>query len=168
MNSPGFRIRIDLMRIRIRIQHFFLLRIRIPDPDPGFDDIKLKKIYSWKFNFYFLDCKNCNLLIPRPPERTPKLQEKPSAVKREHPVLKNMNSGFFSIWWVIFALLDPDPDPTTQINADPCGSGYGSGSKTLVVVNCAEFTLSLGLHKGRPSYRRSLPPSKENIQHFKT
>ncbi len=28
--------------------------------------------------------------------------------------------------------------------------------------------LSLGLHKGRPSYRRSLQPSKENIQHFKT
>jgi hypothetical protein len=26
---------------------------------------------------------------------------------------------------------------------------------------------SLGLHKGRPSYRRSLQPSKENIQHFK-
>jgi hypothetical protein len=28
--------------------------------------------------------------------------------------------------------------------------------------------LSLGLHKGRPSYRRSLHPSKKNIQHFKT
>jgi hypothetical protein len=28
--------------------------------------------------------------------------------------------------------------------------------------------LSLGLHEGRPSYRRSLHPSKETIQHFKT
>ncbi len=28
--------------------------------------------------------------------------------------------------------------------------------------------LSLGLRKGRPSYRRSLQPSKMNIQHFKT
>ncbi len=28
--------------------------------------------------------------------------------------------------------------------------------------------LSLGLHKGRPNYRRSLQPSKDNIQHFKT
>ncbi len=28
--------------------------------------------------------------------------------------------------------------------------------------------LSLGLHKGRTSYRRSLQPSKKNIQHFKT
>jgi hypothetical protein len=31
--------------------------------------------------------------------------------------------------WVIFALLDPDPDPATQIIADPCG--FGSGSATL-------------------------------------
>ncbi len=62
---------------------------------------------------------------------TPKLQEKPSALKREHPVLKNMIIlDFFLFLWVIFALLDPDPDPETQINADPCGSGsgYGSGS----------------------------------------
>jgi hypothetical protein len=28
--------------------------------------------------------------------------------------------------------------------------------------------LSLAHHKGRPSYRRSLQPSKENIQHYKT
>jgi hypothetical protein len=26
---------------------------------------------------------------------------------------------------VIFALLDPDPDPTTQINADPCCNNTG-------------------------------------------
>ena len=38
---------------------------------------------------------------------------------------------FLLFLWVIFALLDPDPDPATQINADPCGSGYGSGSETL-------------------------------------
>ncbi len=34
-----------------------VFRIRIPDPDPGFDDLKLKKIYSLKFNFYFLGQK---------------------------------------------------------------------------------------------------------------
>jgi hypothetical protein len=28
--------------------------------------------------------------------------------------------------------------------------------------------LSLGLQKEHPSYRKSLPPSKENIQYFKT
>jgi hypothetical protein len=52
----------------------------------------------------------------------PKLQEKPSALKREHPALQNMKILYFFIFlWVIFAHLDPDP--TTQINADPCGSG---------------------------------------------
>ncbi len=56
----------------------------------------------------------------------PKLQEKPSALKREHPVLKNMKIlDFFSILWVIFALLYPDP--ATLINAD----SSGSGSETL-------------------------------------
>jgi hypothetical protein len=35
------------------------------------------------------------------------------------------------------------------------------GSKTTIY-------LSLGLHKGCPSYRRSLQPSKENIQYLKT
>jgi hypothetical protein len=30
---------------------------------------------------------------------------------------------FFLYLWVIFDLLDPDPDPPTQINEDPCGSG---------------------------------------------
>jgi hypothetical protein len=61
-----------------------------------------------------------------PPQRTPKLP-KPSALKREHPVLKNMKIlDFFLFLWVIFALLDPDP--ATQNNADPCGSG----SETLL------------------------------------
>jgi hypothetical protein len=35
------------------------------------------------------------------------------------------------------------------------------GSKTTIL-------LSLGLQKGRPSYRIILQPSKENMQHFKT
>jgi hypothetical protein len=50
-----------------------------PYPDPirvqGFDDQKLKKINT--------DLKNCNLLMS-------KLQEKPSALKREHPALQKM------------------------------------------------------------------------------
>jgi hypothetical protein len=40
--------------------------------------------------FYIVLIKNCNLLIPRPPERTSRLQEKPSALKREHPAIQNM------------------------------------------------------------------------------
>jgi hypothetical protein len=48
----------------------------------------------------------------------PKLQEKPSALKKEHPALPNMKILYFFLFlWVIFALLDPDPDP------HECGSG---------------------------------------------
>jgi hypothetical protein len=62
-----------------------------------------------------------------------KLPEKHSALRKEHPALQNMTILYFFLFpnfflnlWVIFALLDLDPDPATQINADP------SGSTTLV------------------------------------
>ncbi len=50
-----------------------------------------------------------------------KLQEKPSALKREHPALQKMK--FINLLlrlWVIFALLDPDPDtdPGIPLNQD--------------------------------------------------
>ncbi len=59
---------------------------------------------------------------------------------------------FFLFLWVIFALLDPDhlnadPDPATQINADPCGSGYGSVSETLVGLNCLQLKTDSRLHQ---------------------
>jgi hypothetical protein len=45
--------------------------------------------------------KNCNLLILRPPERTSKLQEKPSALKREHQALKKIkNINFFQFFGI--------------------------------------------------------------------
>jgi hypothetical protein len=52
-----------------------------------------------------------------------KLQEKPSALKREHAVLQNMKFlNFFLFLWVLFALLDSDPnpdlDPLTWLNPD--------------------------------------------------
>ncbi len=62
-------------------------------------------------------------------------------------------------------------------------SGSGSGSRALMSKNWQKITagkklnffgikttiyLSLGLHKERPSYRRSLQLSKEAIQHFRT
>jgi hypothetical protein len=53
----------------------------------------------------------------------PKLQEKPSALKREHPVFKNMKIlDFFQFLWVIFALLDPDPDPQFECGSEPGSS----------------------------------------------
>jgi hypothetical protein len=43
---------------------------------------------------------------------TSNLQEKPSALKREHPALQNTKILNFSLFLrVIFALLDADPDP---------------------------------------------------------
>ncbi len=68
------------------------------------------------------------------------------------------------------------------------GSGYGSdsgpgyGSRVLMTKNWKKYSwnfflfffwskiaiyLSLGLQKWHPNYRRSLQPSKDNIQHFK-
>jgi len=54
-----------------------------PDTDPGFWWTKIeKKIHLKFFSLLFL-IKNCNLHIPRPPQRTSKLQdEKPSALKK--------------------------------------------------------------------------------------
>ncbi len=127
MNIPaGFRIRIDLMRIRIRIriQPFFYLRIRIPDPDPGFDDqLKFKKIYSWKFNFYFLDQ---TLQFTYPWASIKDAQATGEAFSPQKRTSRNWNMkilDFFLFLWFIFALLNPDP----------CGfgSGYGSGFGTL-------------------------------------
>jgi hypothetical protein len=70
-----------------------------------------------EFEFFY---KTCKIYV----SRTPKLQKKPSSVKRKHPALRNMKFLYFFLFlWVIFALLDPDPDPAAQIKADPCGSG---------------------------------------------
>jgi hypothetical protein len=45
--------------------------------------------------------------------------------------------GSFLPSWIQIRIcnLNADPDPATQINADPCGSGYGSGSETLNKFN---------------------------------
>ncbi len=79
------------------------------DPDPGFRP-KMGKNYSRK-KINVLLIKNCSLpvLIPRPPKRTSKLHAKPSALKREHAVLKNLFFKLFLFLWVIFAFLNPDP-----------------------------------------------------------
>jgi hypothetical protein len=55
--------------------------------------------------FFFI--KDCNLLMS-------KLQEKTSALKREHPALQKMKFiKFFQCLWVIFALLNQDTDQGT-------------------------------------------------------
>ncbi len=60
--------------------------------------------------------------VPSPPWRMSKLQERPSALKREHPSLQNMKFlHFFFFLWVIFAPLDP-----TKIYADPDPQHYAA------------------------------------------
>jgi hypothetical protein len=65
----------------------------------------LKKFTAEKI-FHCRDKKNCNLLVPMPPYRSSKLQEKPSALKKEHPA--HVISKLFVILWLIFAPLDLD------------------------------------------------------------
>jgi hypothetical protein len=70
-----------------------ILGARVVNPDSGF------RIQSVSWVSITKNCRkntaenflinNCILLIPRPPKRTSKIQEKPSALKREHPVLQN-------------------------------------------------------------------------------
>jgi hypothetical protein len=79
----------------------------------------LKKLKLEKNLICIFLIKNSYLLIPRPPLRTSKLQEKPSALIREHPALQNFKT--FSIFLGHFALLvrlwirisNPDQDPLT-------------------------------------------------------
>ena len=59
---------------------------------------------------------------------------------------------FFLFLWVIFALLDPDP--ATQINADPCGQGFGSGSALIWVAKSGSGTRRAKMtHKNRKKYK---------------
>jgi hypothetical protein len=82
---------------------------------------------------------------------------------------------------------DTDPDLAFFLIADPeCGSGSRipdpdlgfddlklkikiiAGNLISIFLIKNPIYLSLGLHKGRPSYWRSFQPSKENIQYLKT
>jgi hypothetical protein len=75
----------------------------------------------------------------------------------------------------------PDPAFYADTDPDPIRIRIQSGSRALMTKNWKKITankkiffgsktiyLSLGLHKERPSYRRSLQLSKEAIQHFQT
>jgi hypothetical protein len=81
---------------------------------------KTLKKYTAKFFliFRFLSKSAIYLFLGRP-----KLQEKPSALRREHPALENMKClNFFSILWIILTLLDPDLD-TESASSDWTASG---------------------------------------------
>ncbi len=85
------------------------IRVRIQSWSRALITKKFKKIYSWKKVTIIL-IKNCNLPNPTSSKRTSKLQEKPSAFKRE-----TSSTSEQSIQWPML------PDPHSQ---------YGSGSRT--------------------------------------
>jgi hypothetical protein len=55
-----------------------------------------------------------------------------------------------------------DPDSSFQVNPDP-DPRYPNDQKLKEKNTKIAIFLSLGFLKGRPSYRRSLQPSKKNI-----
>ncbi len=78
------------------------------NPDPGLNDQKIRKKYRW--NFFISKMAIYLFLGLLKGRRTSKLQEKPSALKREHPTStsKMQFIKFFLSLSVIFALLVPD------------------------------------------------------------
>ncbi len=86
------------------------------------------------------------------------------------PKKKKKNEGAFFVDPDSLNLY-PDPDPAFQVNPDlapdqDTGLWWPKVEKKFFIIKIA-IDLSLGLLEGRHSYRRSLQPSKENIQHVK-
>jgi hypothetical protein len=70
----------------------------------------------------------------------------------------------------------PDPDPAFHVNSDLIpdpGTGFdqklekNTAGKNVFFNQKLQFTYPVSLLKRRPSYRRSLQPSKENMQRLK-
>jgi hypothetical protein len=79
------------------------------DPDPWFSEPKTE----WKNQLKFFGQK-MQFTYPKASIKNVKAQEKLSALKRDHPALE----FYFLFLWIIFALLDSDPDPGTPLNPD--------------------------------------------------
>ncbi len=129
-----FRIRIHF--IRIRIQNFRLNTDPDPDSDPiriqGFDDQKLKEIYSWKKTRIF-DIKSQFTCTKASIKDVQAKQEAfiPQSLKRKHPALQNMTCLHLFLLFGSFFSLGSRPVST------PCDwirirFGSGSGFETLV------------------------------------
>jgi hypothetical protein len=80
-----FRFR--MVSMQFGIQHFRSMRIRF--------QIQTMIEKNLQLTFFFI--RNYKLLIPRPPYRTTKLQEKPSALKREHRALQNLKFLYMNL-----------------------------------------------------------------------
>jgi hypothetical protein len=110
-------MRIRIHFIRIRIQHFRLNTNTDPDPIriQGFNDQKLKKKnYSWKKKLNFFSSKAAIYLSLVLHKVHPSYRR---SLQLSNEAIQHFKT--FLLLWVIFALLDPDPDPLTRLNPDP-------------------------------------------------
>jgi hypothetical protein len=91
----------------------------------------LQKCTAVKLFLYFLDRKLQFTYLYLHKGRTLATGEAFSS-KREHPTLQNMKIlYFFRYLWVIFVLLDPDPDPSTQLMLESASYAWGACSAFL-------------------------------------
>ncbi len=123
MWQAGFRIRILLIiRIWIRIQHFRLNTD--PDTDPiriqGCNDQKLRKKITAEKTLNFFGSKTTIYLSLDLHKGRLSYRRSLQLLKENIQHLKTLNFLiFFLLFWVIFALLDLDPDPDSEYGPDP-------------------------------------------------
>ncbi len=69
------------------------------------------------------------------------VQEKPSALKREYPARQKRIINFFLLLWVIFALLDPDPDRVRSVVVKEfhTKAGAGGANSTWCICPSCEY-----------------------------
>jgi hypothetical protein len=102
--------------------------------------------------------KNYHLPIPRPPERMFKLQRKPSALKRKHSALQNMNFsifyGSFLPSWIRIWIpnLDPDPNPLSDYIRIRIHCLIISGSETLSNSYRCRWPADTCIHEDKSHY----------------
>ncbi len=120
-----FRIRIHL--IRIWIQHYR----QNTYPDPEFWWPKIEKNLQLKKRLYFL-IKNCYLPFPRPSKGRPSYRRSLQPSKENIQHFKAWNFQNVSIFWVIFALLDTDPDSESGFRIRIRIRTFGYGSVDLI------------------------------------
>jgi hypothetical protein len=101
-----------------------------------------KKMIPIKWYFFI---KKCKLLTPSPQLRTSKLQEKPSALKREHPALRNMKFLTFLYFWISFLPSWPD---WIRIQSE-----YGSETLPLPYISSQQLLPTHAIYL----YKSSLP-----------
>ncbi len=123
--------RFHFLRIRIRIQRLRLETNTDTDPDPDPIRIRIqsgsralmtkywKKITAEKNIYFFFDQKLQFTFRWSSIKYVQVAEEAFSSQKRPSNTSKHELLQIFLLLWVIFTLLDPDPDPLARLNMDP-------------------------------------------------